>query len=613
MSDETKNNTPPNDDRPDTPKPEEANSDTATGSDAKPSDAKASDAETKDAPKKRGIGFLGRKGTAPIRTEPKDEKKDEKPAAPPPPPPLGIAEKIFFTVGDIPALAIFCLILILLLQSSISILLPSVFFAHELHLVEVYSDMQGMGQWFIPPATEHLQATFPAFFWFMALVDAIPLTDTIFLPMVTSISMLIALMGVYTLGLCTGLGKRISFAAGLLSLVSIAFMGLGHCVSLDFFTAGLFSFALALLYRGWVNDSAPMSFMLGFFFTALATLSSGFLPLWTILISSIILIIWRGTFGRANKLDAVMGFGVLVVTFAIWLLIIIIGGGQEATTLDQLMQQMILPFTPPFWPLKPTWYYGISLLAIGLMPWIFLPLFVSWVKIFKNIMPSLKAARKENSGPTWLYITFFVGTLLLILSGETYISITLLPVLIVLLAKSLCNLSALGSRVFYAIFAFLTFVDALICLAIYFAPTSSLWADFLPAQVVSIVQNVQGLEVISGILFICSIVLFKFTKRASPGGSLLVVTLFMLLLVQPFTMLVAPSLPDNIVKYHPLGSGMGSLPYGLGAPAPGLLPVDDMEQSPQPNIEQPATEQSAPAQPEPETEPEPNILAPTEI
>ncbi len=597
MSQEEKKDTPPSDNegtkKTETPPADTAGTSTTSATSPDPAKTDAS------APQKRGIGFLGRRGTAPIRSaakpeDKKDEKKDEAKDSPPPKPtPIGFAEKLFINISEIPFLALLCLTLLWALHHFASVWLPSVYFKEELFLVETYFDMQGLGQWFIPPATEHMEFIFPVFFWFMALVDAIPMTESMFLPLVAALSSLIALMGTYYLAKSLGLGKKISFAAGLISLASLSLAQMGHFISLDLFSMGLFAFALGFLFRAWTSDSAPMYFIMGFLFTALATLSIGYFPLWTILISSLLFIVWRATFGRAHKLDAVMGFGMLVLVFATWLMIIIIGGGEQADALNGLMQHMIAPFTPPFWPLKAQWYYVFICLSLGLAPWILLPLFVSWLKVFKNTLPSLKASRKESSGPAWLYITLLVGIALIILGGGKYATLLITPILIVLLAKALCNLTALGSKVFYAVFSLLIFISTILCLAIYFAPTSTLWADYLPEVIAKAIPYLKGLEVISGILLVYALVLVKFTKRASPVGPLLVVSMFTLLLVQASTMLLAPSLVDNTANYHPLGVGKDTLPFGIGAPAIVL----SLDKESQPTTATPVTAEPVPSKP----------------
>ncbi len=572
-----------------------------------------SDNNTNQGPKKqRGIGFLGRRGTAPIRTnntENDDSKKQENAQdteknddnnkteniANTAPTPQGHAHKIFLSLSKFSFASISFLIVLLLLQTFSSIWLPSVFFPQEFNLIEVYSDMKGMGHWLVPPSTEHIQAAFPAYFWFMALIDTIPISDAIFLPLVTFFSSLLFLCSVYTLGICTGLGRQVSFAAGLLVLISPGFISLSHVLSVDFFTASLFTFALALLCKAWMSDFAPMSFIFGFLFLALATLGSGFLPLWVILISNFLFIFWRGTFGRAHKLDAVMGFGVLVFSFAIWLVIIIIGGGPQANTLELLMNQMISPFFPPFWPLKPTWYYGITILALGIIPWICLPIFASWLNILKNSMTSLKGARKENSGVAWLYIVLTVGCALLILSGKLSSSIILWPVIIVLLAKVLCNLSALGSKSFFMLLAVFAFIAGIVCVGFAISATASMLLQYMPEQASLILNDAQGLEIVGLILLLISIILLKFSKSSHPCGTILVLTMCVLLLVQPFTMLFAPSIVNEEIKYHHLGTGFGILPYGLGAPMPAVVIVNETEATIPTN-----TEQNIPNDPQPE-------------
>ncbi len=553
--------------------------------------------------KPRGIGFLGRRGTAPIRTgadtkdDPKDahEDKNSKNHEKKPdstkqalPIPLGPADKVFTHLSNYPFVTWLFLVLLLAIHCTSSIWLPSVFFTQELHVLEVYNDMQGMAQWLIPPATEHIKTTFPAFYWFMALVDLIPLSDTIFLPLVASLTALMTLTGVYLLALYGGLGKRVSLASALLMLATPSFASLSHMLSPELFSAGLMALSLALLCRGWMSKSAPISFILGFLFLALATMNAGFLPLWTVLISSILFIFWRGTFGRANQLDSVIGFGVLVLIFAAWLVFIIIGGGTQANTLSQLMVHMISPFMPPYWPFEAGWYEGLLLLALGLVPWILLPIFASWLQVLKNSFSNLKAARKENAGVAWLYITLVIGSVFLVRGADTLSAIILYPVLIVLLAKVLCNLSSTGSNIFFALVAVLALLTGFVSIGLSIPVTASFILGHVPASLAKILPAIEGLDIIGGILLITGIVILKFTKRAAPCGALLVFSLFMLLLVQPFTMFLAPSLAGNGANYHALGAGMGVLPYGLGAPAPVIIPVEKVEEpiTPAPEVDQ---------------------------
>ncbi len=547
--------------------------------------------------KPRGIGFLGRRGTAPIRTGTDDkdpskkeaqsddnqakaakDAKDEKSSKPSQPVPLGPADKIFAHLSNLPVITWLFLVLLLALHSASSIWFPSVFFTHELHLLEVYNDMQGMGQWLIPPSTEYIKTAFPVFYWFMALVDLIPISDTIFLPLVATLTAFITLTGVYLLALYCGLGKRTSLAAALIMLATPSFASLGHMLSPELFSAGLLALALALLGRGWMSQSAPLSFIFGFLFLALATMNTGFLPLWTVLISSIFFIIWRGTFGRANQLDAVIGFGVLVLIFAVWLVFIIIGGGTQAHTLSQIMKHMIMPFMPPYWPMQPTWYEGLLLLSLGLIPWILLPIFASWFQVLKNSFTNLKAARKENAGVAWLYICLVLGCILLVRGAETTQAIILYPILVVLLAKTLCNLSSTGSNIFFSLVAVLILLTGFLSIGLSIQATASFLLNHVPAQLAEILLTVKGLDIIGGILLVMGVVLIKFTKRIAPCGALLVLSLFMVILTQPFNVILAPSLAGKSANYHALGAGMGVLPYGLGAPAPVIIPIDKVEE-----------------------------------
>ncbi len=581
MSHEEKKDNPPSDDVKLDANGDAASSVATSSTTNATSEKSDTDIEAVKNTKKSGLGFLRGRNTASTDTASTNaEAKVEENKPNTQPAPAGVAEKLFIKISEVPLFAILFLVLYWLLHQFSSIWLPSVYYFEELYLVEIYQDMLGLGQWIIPPTTENMEFLFPVFFWFMALVDFIPLPSSIFLPLVSALSFLIALLGVYYLSFSLGLGKRVSFAAVLMSFSCLSWVELGHIVGPELLGMGLFSFALAFLFRGWIAAFAPIYLILGFLCTALAALCMGYLPLWTVLISSLVFIVWRGTFSRANRLDAVMGFGVFVLIFAIWLMAVILGSGQHAEALDDLMRQLLMPFTPPFWPLKIEWYVGLIWLAIGLMPWLLLPLFVSWFKVFKNIIPSLKATRKDNAGPAWLYISLFVGTILLLLAGG-YSELLLAPIWIILLAKALCNYTSFGSKLFFAVIAIMVFAAGIACAAAYFAPTSSLWGEYLPESMVSAMPYLKGVHIIGVVLLLFALILMKFTNKESAVGSLLVVSFLTCLLVQPFTMIVAPSLVDSKANYHPLGVGLGTLPFGIGAPTIVLSLGEGLEPSPE--------------------------------
>ncbi len=525
-------------------------------------------------------------------------------------PTMGFAAKAFAHMSK---LAPVYLILLFALHMFASTWLPSVYFPVELAHMEIYTKMQASGQWLIPPMSEALGATLPGYYWFMALVDLLPIPDSIYFPVLSAMAAFIALCGIYTLGLCTKVGKNATFAGGLLLLSCPLFLIFMHMMGPEMLTAGFFSLSSALLFRGWTKDNAPFSFIFGFLFLALATFTGGFLPLWTTIAASLLLILWRGSLHRAHQLDAVVGFGVLVLSFALWLVLSILGS-EHATALDAIMAQALIPFMPPYWPLPMPW--ALLFLAVGLLPWILLPLFASWFSILGKSFSHLKASRTNNSGPTWLYLLALVGIALVLFQKKDalFTVIPLVPILGVILAKTACNLSRLGSNIYFLLLAVCLLIGG-ICITIMSIPSAaSYWTPYLSEDMARILSHLKGLPLLSAVFILTALLLVRFTKRAFPEGALMVMALFSVLMVQPMTFFVAPSLVGHVAQMHPLGEGLGTLPLSIAPHMPvhpvGHFPVapigpdEDPNPAPTPvfTAPEPTKESSEPA-PIPTNEP----------
>ncbi len=548
----------------------------------------------------KGVGFMGRRGTAPVHTASEEAANDapentdtaievvdeegvaqETQASPtkvlPAP---GVGERLFrgLSVIGLPVLIIFWA-----LQVAAGLWYPSLFLSTEIHWLDVYTHMTTAGQWLIPPTTEQLTGALPGYFWFMYAVDLLPLalpeyvSTSFYLPLVAAFATLMLLCAVYILGICVGFGKQISFAAGCILLTCPGFAFFGHMVGADILSAALLCFALAFLYKGWVSESAVLWMITGFLCTALATLTGGLLPLWIILGSSIMFILWRGTLGRAHSIDAVLGFGVLVFSLVLWLMLIILYGGEEAHMLDALITELLLPLQPPFWPPITPWWFGLAVLSVALMPWLFLPFFISWGSVLKKSWASLKASRKERSGGAWLFIVLIIGLVFLVGSSKKafFLAMPLMPVLALIFAKSLRNLSPRGSRWFYMLVGLLCFMAGFACLIVAIPKAAFLWTPLVPSVLLPALQNIQGLYIVAGVCFVASVLLIKFAQCAYSGGPLLVLTLMCLLLTPVSSIFVAPSLVGDVFVHHPLGMG------ATGAHVPTTLPLvpEDYENS----------------------------------
>ncbi len=533
---------------------------------------------------KEKMSFAGRDGTAPINIQPQaevsdgapltmqdnadenkaattqentnaSEQKEEVTA--------GVAAKIF---NHMAAFAPLYLFFLFLLHVGTSIYFPSTFFPTELQHLALFEKIKAGHQWLLPPVVESLGIAYPGYYWLMGLVDLIPMPETLFLPVLTAITAFIAVFSIYILGRSTNLANNGAFVSVLLLLSCPLFGVFMHMAQPEVLTLGLFCLSLALLYRGWTRETAPFSFIFGFFFLALATLTGGFLPLWTILIASILLIIWRLDIHRAHQLDAVVGFGVLVLTFATWLVLVILTS-EHATVLDSIMQQAIVPFMPPYWPLQTPWW-TLAILFGALVPWLMAPIFSPWFSILKNSFQSLKNSRTTNSGSTWLYLVGVVGIAILILqkNDAPLAALPLLPVFGLILGKTMANFSKVGSSLFFLILALILLVVGVAITIISIPATASYWTPYCSEQLANALKNIYGLPIISALFIITSLILIRFTQRTSPQGSMLVVALFGILAVQPFTLFVAPSLVNHYTQYHYNGNGLGTLPEVFGIP-----------------------------------------------
>lgn len=505
----------------------------------------------------------------------------------PPPTKAGMAENSFRMLAYV---ALPALIIFLALQEFASVYLPSLFLPSEFATASLYEKMLGMGQWLVPPHAESLPAALPVYFWFVALVDAIPYVDGIYMyPLVSAFSALVALTGVYTLALATGLGNRVAFAAGLVLLSTLAFTSLAHFLSPHLFFAGLLAFSMACLYRGWISQQSYGWLAVGFVLAGLCTLTGGLMGLLIPLLTSLCFVIWRGSFRRAHQLDAVFGFALLLVIILGWVGAIILLT-NESSYLYTLTRQIFAPFLMPLWPPQDPWWLYLLRLPVALLPWVLVLFFVPWGRVCASAWPTLKASRSTQSGGAWLWIALIIGLLYVTATSSKpcLAFVPLLPLATVLLAKALMNLPQSNSRAFFLGLAFFAAVAALLLAALSLPFISSALAAYVPEKLLLAVENVQGLPVMAAVCALGAVILWKFTRRALPGGALLVTVLLVSTLVQPATMMLAPSLSNVTGAFMPEGVSATSTETAPAAiPPSSTTPSADMEAAPAPVIPEP--------------------------
>lgn len=514
-------------------------------------------------------------------------------ASPPAPPALpGPAEHSFRALSFV---ALLSLALLLAMQQAASIYLPSFFMPSELATAGLYEKMLATGQWLVPPHNDTLTAALPVYFWFVRLVDVIPYADADFLyPLVSAVSAFVALAGVYALGLATGFGNRVSFAAGLLLLSSTAFSTLSHFLSPHLFFAGLLALSMACLYRGWVSKLSFVWLALGFMLAGVSTLTGGLMGLVIPLLSSLVFVVWRGAFRRAHQLDAVFGFALLLIILLGWLGAIILLTGESAYVYT-LTRQIFAPFLVPLWPPQDAWWLYAVRLPLALIPWVLVLFFVPWGRVCGSAWPRLKASRSpeasEASGAAWLWIALGIGCLYLTATSSKpcLAFVPLLPLAALLLAKALLHLPQPNSRSFFVLLALLFALAALILGAVSVPMSQSLLSPYAPEKLLNYLEKIQGLPLMALVCAFAALILWKFTRRALPAGALMVTVLLVTMLVQPAVMMISPSLQGSIAAPQEQSAPAQAPQTPTSPAAPAELPS---------NTAPPATTEDSPTIPE---------------
>ena len=578
-----------------------------------------------------GIGFAGQKGTAAINvdgvapaagvdapaaaTAPEVGETAETPAGgdapvarPQPAAPLAAssATRLFKALSYGGPVA---LLLLLALQTAAGVLLPSVYAPQELALIAPYEATRAGKVFWVTGAH------FPGYYWLMAVLhQCCGVPDALLLPVMGAVSAGVALCGAYVLALSVGLGNGVAFAAGVVLLSSVGFVFLSHCVAPALLFGGLLALAMAALGRALNRSkSAWCSFALAGVLSGLCFCTGGVLALWVLLVGALCLVCWRGTLGRINRPDAVLGFGLFVLTLALWLLAATLWAEDSNDALQALLGQCIAPFMPPYWPPHDPWWQPLLVLAVALVPWVLVPLFVNWFRVLGNSFTTLKASRRENAGLAWLWICLVLGLGLCLLASHKPLAaeLALLPLLAVVLAKALLRLSAGASQAMLFFLAFVAIVAGIGAALAGTPYTQPYMRDFLPAEIMDVVKHLPGLPVLGTVLLLAGLVLFKLTDRRQPAGALLVVALLATVLAQAGSFIVASGMQERFGAPHAYGRGLYVIKGNTLVPQKPAVPAAAKPEAPKPEapaVETPKPEVPAAAKPE---APKPEVPAET--
>lgn len=495
------------------------------------------------------------------------------------------------------------------------------------------------GQWLCPSGPQGAQM--PLLFWLMGGLHHLLLTtglpDLLLFPVTSAFCGALALLATWVLSRAAGNDREAALAAGLMLLSSLLFPFLAHFMGPQPLATALTLLSLACLCRGWQAASAPLLLPLGFVLAGLAGLAGGLAYVALPPLTSLVWLFWRLRFGRAQRLDAVLGFLFMLLVIAVWLLALIIF--VEA---DTYLQSVVRQFWHWPLPLSGKWWLPLAAGVLGMGPWIALIPFVSWGRVLRQAPHALAASRHAACGMSFLWIALVLSAVLSLLAPGLSGSGPLLCLLAILLGRALLRLSDLGSRIFYLVVALLFLHAGMALTACGFGITLDWLVNFtslkLTPEQQAIVLQLSGLPVLGILGILCAVTVTRLVRRAWPGGALLVCSLLACVLAQPAHLLLTPQLGAQpsvplpsaeelrtfltrqnekpLPPWYPAPIDLNALPPVGDAPTASDTPdttdspAMPAEQTPEaPSTTQPAPE-SAPAT-EPEQTPEPGAAAPT--
>lgn len=463
----------------------------------------------------------------------------------------------------------------------------------EARNIEAFLLSMAQSAWLTPGADG--VAHWPFFTWFLGMLAPLPVMLTgspdLLFPLAGALGAALALLAVWGLARAAGFGAPAALAAGLLLLAAPLFAPLGHFTGPAALAAALMVFSLVCFCRGWQAERAWCTLPAGFALAGLAGLAGGPFHLVLPLAAGFCFLIWRGGFRRAQALDALLGFLLLLLLVGAWLAAIMLGE-DDGGYLSQLFANAVQ--NP--WPLPPLWWLAAVLAAAGLVPWILAVFGVSWVRVLREAPRSLAASRRAG-GSALVWISLVLGLLLAPCvppAGAQMAAVALACVAAPLLGKAILALPRASGHALYACAALLLLAAGLILLGMSFELTQGALVRALPiipdAQILAALRDMPGLLPLGGLCLLAAVVMARFVRGEHGGGGLVAAAVMSALLAQPATLLLAP--------------GLGTVP------AAGLQTLPAVQKAAQSRLaprQAPGGEEAAPATPPavPETGAEP--------
>ena len=594
----------------------------ADGSEA-PAEDVAADAAMAEAPRS------GRRGLATMQPAAMDEQipaaeaaplpeegqapapQAEAPAAPAAPVAVleaGPAQKAFAVLAKMGPLA---LLLLLACQLWPTFLTGGLYCPPEMKLMDTVREALASGQWFAP--LHNGDAQLPVFVWMLAALDLVarmvPQLSVFVWPAGAALGGLACLWGTWALSRAAGFGPQAALASGLILLSSLLFPQLAHFMGPQGLATGLCLLSMAFFCMGWKKEHAWISLPLAFLTSGLAALTGGLVFLILPLLTSLVHLFWTWRIRRAQRLDALAGFLLLLLLGTLWAAAIIFWVQAEGYAQAVSGKFISLP-----WPLPAFWWLAPALAVLGLLPWLFVVTGVNWGRVFATSWKTLRASRKENSGSSFLWIALFFSLPLSLLGSGLAGATPALCLLAILLGRALVRMGSLGSKFFYLVIALLFLHAGMLLAALHF-PVALEWLRTstslaIPQQYEALLTSLDALSVLGGLCIVFAVLLARFTRRAWPGGSLLVCTLFAILLAQPAHLWLAPQLAGHAELKLAAAQPLNAAAQPLNAAAPAAPAA--VKESTAPAAPEAAAETAAPETPAAEAAQAPEAAAPAE-
>ena len=389
------------------------------------------------------------------------------------------------------------LLLLLACQLWPTFLTGGLYCPPEMKLMDTVREALASGQWFAP--LHNGDAQLPVFVWMLAALDLVarmvPQLSAFVWPAGAALGGLACLWGTWALSRAAGFGPQAALASGLILLSSLLFPQLAHFMGPQGLATGLCLLSMAFFCMGWKKEHAWISLPLAFLTSGLAALTGGLVFLILPLLTSLVHLFWTWRIRRAQRLDALAGFLLLLLLGTLWAAAIIFWVQAEGYAQAVSGKFISLP-----WPLPAFWWLAPALAVLGLLPWLFVVTGVNWGRVFATSWKTLRASRKENSGSSFLWIALFFSLPLSLLGSGLAGATPALCLLAILLGRALVRMGSLGSKFFYLVIALLFLHAGMLLAALHF-PVALEWLRTstslaIPQQYEALLTSLDALPVL---------------------------------------------------------------------------------------------------------------------